>query len=478
MASSTTEKCKSEAGSGSSSNNEAEILRRISLLEKEISMRKKEISMQEKEISLLKKQNSLLREHSLLKKEFFAYQIEEDELVYLYDVTDSSAHVTTGHAPSTTTSREVGDKWIDPNWPQLGKLVTYTADSEDPSVNSKGDTLHRVYSLIRAVLRSLGLNKHLSLYLNISIMGVEGDIVVCWKYNKMPIGSFEVKKPKANLGKKILEQVLGQVFDQMHTYRLGGPNQVFSVVTTFNEWQLHSTDSLSNDFVNDVLDNWKEKLESYSELSRNVPQSPSSRATTATDDISPEAYFRFMGHDEIDRKMEDSEIEDSEMEGEKKTGRRGKNISNIVEKELVIKREHFASEVVSLKKDKEEGDHTNYSKAVVNLIATSFLLMLESTKNRVHKPRIVNKPLRGPVRILAVGKTETFSFKFGILEKGIDFDRYVEHNEKNFLVWFPLGFGESATCCLASSDPRDNSSAGRSCVVKFYQPKSGLDIKK
>jgi len=316
---------------------------------------------------------NLTAENKGLKELMFGHHIESDGLGLLYDQTISTAHLLTNHAASELVV-EGCIKWIEIDWAKVGGGTIFQCD--DNGISSERDVLTRVYNLVRAVMVSLRLDKMLAVYCNVTVMGVEGDIVVCWKQNKLPIGSFEVKKPKADLRQRN-DEVNGQVFDQMHTYGIGGPSQVFSVLTTWNQWQLHSTDSFEN--VKDV--DLKQLLSRHDGTAfRAAPSPPKGQS-----DVSPEANFTFTGHEVVTQSNNQDEV------SEKK---RGAAVRQIAEGEQFWERKQFVSSIVLL--DRQQAGERNRSEEVANLVATALLLMIKSTKNW-SKQRIADKPLHGPV---------------------------------------------------------------------------------
>jgi hypothetical protein len=118
--------------------------------------------------------------------------------------------------------------------------------------DSESDAQSNVKAIVQSVLRGLGLDSVVELVGNRTLAGVECDILLLYKPNRLPFATVEVKKPGNTLeslrmtfageGKgQRRNLVAGQVLDECNAIKLFGYNQVFGLITTGNMWRMVCT---------------------------------------------------------------------------------------------------------------------------------------------------------------------------------------------------------------------------------------------
>jgi hypothetical protein len=115
--------------------------------------------------------------------------------------------------------------------------------------DSESDAQSHVKAIVQSVLRGLGV---VELVGNRTLAGVECDILLLYKPNRLPFATVEVKKPGNTL--KSLRMtfdgegegqrrnlVAGQVLDECNAIKMFGYNQVVGLIITGNMWRMVCT---------------------------------------------------------------------------------------------------------------------------------------------------------------------------------------------------------------------------------------------
>jgi hypothetical protein len=373
-----------------------------------------------------------------------------DNFPSIVDHTESSAHTRTGHLEAKVVVDEEVPLWKprdDDFWfsQRTAVFAKLPSDKTQKFVNSEDDVTTLVDLLISDVTRKLGLEAEMSFSRNVPHFDVKDDILVTKAPNKLTIGSIEVKKPgtptdEARIFGTVEEpatQVGGEVFHQLHLTRLNGPRQSYGLLSTWNKWQLVSSDPFNHDAIQKIylpgLANPKANSEKSSPPPKMAPGFPIGERNQQVNERLPQ----------LQRKRRNSRVQQ-------------------MTKFQNIDRVFYGSKVY----DCSDG------KMIGRLVATAVLLMYNSAFDLAQD--VFTAPLSGPVRSVNFtsgqsnkrGRSNKIWFSFGsfYIKHGLQLDTVPAKQSTKFYLWAPLGYGDSGACCLAST-----SNGGATCVIKFFK---------
>jgi hypothetical protein len=214
------------------------------------------------ENTALKEENTaVIDENTALKEENTAKSLGSLKKVMpvLADRTVSEPHFPKSHehARLTIINCESDACWLErfPNFWEAGLWVSplrkVASDSDtNISCDSESAALFHVMRILSSVLVGLGLDRVVELATNRTLAGVECDILLLYKPNRLPFATVEVKKPGAQLSHLLTifhgeggkdNRVAGQALDQCNAIKLFGYNQVFGLITNGNLFQMVCT---------------------------------------------------------------------------------------------------------------------------------------------------------------------------------------------------------------------------------------------
>jgi hypothetical protein len=202
---------------------------------------------------------ALKAENAALKEENTAKSLGSLKKVMpvLADRTVSEPHFPKSHehARLTIINCESDACWLEhfPNFWEAGLWVRplrKVASDTNISCDSESAVLFHVMGFLSSVLVGLGLDRVVELAANRTLAGVECDILLLYKPNRLPFATVEVKKPGAQLSHLLTifhgergkdNRVAGQALDQCNAIKLFGYNQVFGLITNGNLFQMVCT---------------------------------------------------------------------------------------------------------------------------------------------------------------------------------------------------------------------------------------------
>ncbi len=437
-----------------------------------------------------KKANAKARKKAKVKAKKSLYDasvehyFDKDLMKAVDNATASSAHTATKYLPATKVLMDMPDPPMP--FPKTWGTSPRCTSNVVNCIHTEDQVTTLVEGLLHDVIQALGLQDKLLILRNKIILDVAPDLVVVMASNILPIGFFEVKKPKGFKSKdddaKIFgtdpSEVTGQVYEQLSLIQLNGPKRPIGVLTTWNEWQLISkhkfvevlpsplpslavqTGGSPDPAVSPVLDdNDQVQLEQREQLEQ--------RATIS----SPTDGERARGKRFRSDTAEGGKVRAETAKGGKsKTNRaRGKKVRAMLRSNAVV--------AVSTPGEPVEGgddtsaaatDRTVYASKVVRagkevgkFIISALYLMLHAAGDR---NTILHKPLNSISRKLVFGRKDFYIFTYEdlSLQDGIKFDTCPVGKEKIIYIWTPLAAGENGSTCLATDKE------GNACVIKFY----------
>jgi hypothetical protein len=123
----------------------------------------------------------------------------------------------------------------------------------DTDCDSENCVLIMVTNFLKAVVSALNLTDVVQVVPTRTLAGVECDVLLVYKPNRLPFATLEVKKPGRTSehrrhiffgdDSKGGNRVAGQIYDQMMALKLFGFQKVFGMITCWNHWRLVSTSS-------------------------------------------------------------------------------------------------------------------------------------------------------------------------------------------------------------------------------------------
>jgi hypothetical protein len=328
------------------------------------------------------------------------------------------------------------DFWFSQRTAVFAKLPS---DKTIKFVNSEDDVTTLVDLLITDVTRKLGLEGEMSFSRNVPHFDVKDDILVSKAPNRLTIGSIEVKKPgrpteEARIFGTVenpATQVGGKVFHQLHLTRLNGPKQSYGLLSTWNKWQLVSSDPFNHDAMQKIQ----------------LPGLAKSKVNSEKSSPPPKMAPRFpIGerNRQVEEKLPPLRIEKGNPRVQQTT---------TLQK---IPRIFYGSKVY---------DCSN-GKMVGRLVATAVLLMYNSAFDLACN--VFDAPLSGPVRFVNFTRVPStkisFSFSACRIEQGLQLCTVPTTQHTKFHLWAPLGYGDSGACCLASTID-----GNATLVIKFFK---------
>jgi hypothetical protein len=145
--------------------------------------------------------------------------------------------------------------------------------------------------------------------------------------------------------------------------------------------------------------------------------------------------------------------EEAEQDGLKHT-----RISEIID-HGEMPREFYASPVCHLAKP-DDADRREKNMAVIKLIATAFLLAMQSVN--VPQRDVNATPFKGPARVFNLAQQSIYNASVE-LPTGIQYDLFPKLSHKIFYSFRQVGSGANAVCCLATA------SNGAACALKIFR---------
>jgi hypothetical protein len=312
-----------------------------------------------------------------------------------------------------------------------------TAPEKKISCDSEQRAQKQVETILESVIQGLGLKKVIEVVSNRKIGGIECDVLLVYRNNRMPFAGIEVKKP-SNVpscnrvvfygdeldatNSKIA--VAGQNWNQLHAIGMFGFKKVFGMITNGNYWRL-----------------------------------------TCSDEIDPKA----LQEDELASIV--SRIKAKEKSGtDNDEGEDGEGVSPLLplppsSKPLSKEIKLYMSPVVPAMEasGKTNIDDVNGAgEKIVSLVATFVLnacsefldlLAAGSVGKAVHQSGM-------PCRVLN-DKTDAFAFE-SINPTQLNLSAFLHSSIKNIYLVKSLGCGANGDCCLGIS-----ATGARTCAVKF-----------
>ena len=343
------------------------------------------------------------------------------------------------------------------------------------NVDSEMTVVMVVDQLVRAVLRGMNLDHLVETSHNKTLAGIECDLLLVHKTNRLPFAVVEVKKPgnsweslrvifegkeeknkkdrqKGRQNKKGRQKgrenkkgrqnrVAGQVFGQMMALKLFGFPTVTGMISTGNQWRIVG---LRNG-LDGIADNVGEIVGSYVSKTRTTPSVSKARTTPSPGEKAP--------------------------------------TFNKKENPPVVKREIWGSDIVPL----HEGLESNSTQALRNRVKASGEEIVSHLVLFLHKAfsNLIGLFERGvepmgpnlhggrlPCRILVNDKSrqtddeetrKSHVFTFGTITLKQLQLRTFNPQLVRIYVCSHLGMGDNANVCLGTSE-----SGGSCCAVKFY----------
>jgi hypothetical protein len=368
----------------------------------------------------------------------------------LVDCSLSEPHFSSRHKQAKVFDNILGERllaWADalltPDFlsVQFMEVQSTNCDSEN-----KAQTL--VVHLLESALSALKVNKFVEVVANRTLAGVECDVLLSYKPNRLPFGTLEVKKPGSTAEQRRLvffgdksiggNVVAGQIYDQMMAIKLFGFENVVGMITTWNHWRLVSTNS--SEEGNDLDSFTKQSVnERFNEL-QHVPVAAQNVTENQENESPPLVPATFDGQDpaKIKRQIFASQIVPDLMLSDKKNPNYEESL------ELIIQ---------------------NSGRRILQMVT---IFVVKACRNLTEFLADHNRPLtsirvhkRMACRIMVKGKSRTFSFGT-VPIRGCVPSKYISEGAKIHVVHH-LGSGENGGVCFGV--PRGGFSC---CAVKFY----------
>lgn len=326
-------------------------------------------------------------------------------------------------------------------------------------VDSEGDAVYICRSVVKAVLMGLGLESKVDTVTTRTIAGVECDLLLIQRSNRLPFAVMEVKKPgNANelrdiiwYGKedkhsegKVVNRVAGQVFNQLKAIQLHGFSSVVGMISTGTQWRLVGLPDEGKQSSNDstFVDSLKKKL---CELPSKKGKYKKNSQDDSNNEPSPEQPIA---------------VFDETLDGTTEDDKRVLLAGPILPDHACVNSDEELIELCKASGEK-----------IVELVAlwvvTSYSLLLQTSdlkKIRIGK-MMPCRILRDPQNKIAKSRG---TVSFGTVQiKELALHNFADSETAELYVIHPVGNGDNANVCLAIA------SKGKSCcVVKFYHVKA------
>ena len=335
------------------------------------------------------------------------------------------------------------------------------------SCDSESAAQARVVQLLEAVIRGLNLSDVIEVVQNRMLAGIESDVLLAKKPNRLPCAIVEVKKPgfkeevflgnqqtnakQATQGQRQTRAaatsqgvdksskrnlVAGQVLDECHAVKMFGFSQVYGMLTDWNNWRLSCTEEISN---NDALVAMVMALyDTKNESTRNENQEPSP----------PPPKIDFA------EQLPEEEVLTS---GTKRKHQTAVSLNHCcLDKDRTL----FCTKVVP-----DSDEMSEAGRQIVSFVALFVLRAFLSVRNLNHPDVRIEVNKRLPCRILNKADTDTFAFG-SVKIASLKYQQFPRSDVKRLYVVHPLGYGAFGECCIAVTEN------GCVCVVKFFRSPS------
>jgi hypothetical protein len=180
----------------------------------------------------------------------------------LCDRTNSEPHHTPeNHKPADTEESDIIPALPLP--PEFWKATLWARAPEKMiSCDSEQRAQKQVETILESVIQGLGLDKVIEVVSNRMIGGIECDVLLVYRNNRMPFAGIEVKKPsnvprcnrlvffgKESGATRSKSAVAGQNWNQLHAIGMFGFKKVFGMITNGNYWRLTCSDEIDPNFL-------------------------------------------------------------------------------------------------------------------------------------------------------------------------------------------------------------------------------------